>query len=76
MGQERLRDIHIVQLAADHAAHVVMLIGTRIEAAGLVAKRKFQNQAMLGEEVQRPIDRTERDGRMLLTDDLIDLGSC
>jgi hypothetical protein len=50
-----------------------MPVGSAVEAAGLIAKRKLENEAVFSQEVECPVDSTERNSRVAHLDTLVDL---
>lgn len=69
-GHQGNRDIDIEQHAARLAMHVVVPLDPAVVATGLVRERQFLNQPMLGEEVERAVDRAVPDVRIPAADTL------
>lgn len=61
------RYIHIHQVTAERAMHVIVPISAAIETACLVTERELQDDAMLGEQMECPVDCSVCHGRVLLT---------
>lgn len=59
--------IHIGKMSADGAVHVVVPVGASVKATGLVAERKLQNDPVLGQQVERSVDRSIGDRGILGT---------
>jgi hypothetical protein len=55
------RNVDIEEHPALQAVHMIVPFDTPVVAACLIGERQFLDQSVLGEEVQRPVDRAVRD---------------
>lgn len=72
-GHQGNRDIDIEQHSARLAVHVVVPLHPAVVATGLVGERQFLDQPVLGEKVERAVDRAIPDMRVSAADTLKNL---
>ena len=67
------RNINVEEHPALQTVHVVVPLDAAVVPARLIRERQFLDQSMLGEQVQRAVDRAVGDARVTPPDALEDL---
>ena len=67
------RNINVQEYPALQTVHVVVPLDAPVIPAGLIRERQFLDQSVLGEQVQRAVDRAVGDARVTPPDALEDL---
>ena len=67
------RNINVEEHPALQTVHVVVPLDAAVISARLIRERQFLDQSMLGEQVQRAVDRAVGDARVTPPDALEDL---